>query len=347
MKQDSSLSLEEIASMVGGTLKGDASLIISGINDLENAEETDLSFLGHSKYHKQAESTKAGAILIAPEEKLKLPCSWIEVKNPSAAFAKVVEHFIPNQAKWPPGVHTTACIDPEASVDPSAYVGPNAVIEANAKIGAETYIGANCYVGEDTVIGEQCHFYPQVTVRNRCKIANRVILHPGVVIGSDGFGYEFSGDHHKKIPQVGYVQLDDDVEIGANSTIDRGRFGRTWIKTGSKLDNLVMVAHNVSIGPHAIIVAQCGISGSSHLGAYVTVAGQSAVVGHVNITDQVTITAWTAVTKDIKEKGVYRGGPAKPIKESMRIEALTMRLPELYKKIRTLEEEVSQLREKS
>ncbi|MEM1158679.1 MAG: UDP-3-O-(3-hydroxymyristoyl)glucosamine N-acyltransferase [Verrucomicrobiota bacterium] len=344
MNSENVLTLAEVASRVQGTLSGDPLISVSGVNDLANADPNEISFLAHPKYEKQASQSNAGAILVAEDVAVgDFKGATIQVKDPSSAFGMLVEHFIPAEKPWSAGIDNTAVVSAKANIADNCFIGAGCVIESGVSIGNATYLAPGCFVGEDSVIGSHALIHPNVTIRERSRIGSHVILQSGVVIGSCGFGYEFKHGEHQKIPQVGYVQIDDNVEIGANSTIDRGRFGKTWIKEGTKIDNLVMVAHNVSIGPRAIIVAQCGISGSSHLGAYVTMAGQSAVVGHVNVGDQVTLTAWTAVTKDIPEKGVYRGGPAKPIRESMKIEALTMRLPELYQRIRDLEQKLKKI----
>jgi len=310
---------------------------ITGINDLGRAEPGQLSFLGNSRYAKAASTTRASGILVPRDFTSPLPCAAIRVDNPSAAFARVVEAFSPPPVTWVPGIHPSAVVDPSARVGAEVHIGPHAVVEAGAVLGDRVHLGAGAYVGHEARIGEDCFLHPRAVVRERCLLGCRVILHAGAVIGSDGFGYDFQGGKYVKIPQVGFVQIDDDCEIGANTTIDRGRFDKTWIQEGCKIDNLVMIAHNVVVGKHTVIVAQVGISGSSSLGAYNTVAGQSALVGHVKTADRVTITAWTAVTKDITAPGVYRGGPAKPMRESMEIEALTQRLPELYQRLRALE----------
>jgi UDP-3-O-[3-hydroxymyristoyl] glucosamine N-acyltransferase len=330
-------TLGEITALVGGTLEGDAAAPITGINDLGRAEPGQLSFLGNSRYAKAARATRASGVLIPSDFQGALPCATIRVANPSAAFARVVAAFAPAPVEWMPGIHPTAVVDPAAVVGSGAHIGPHAVVEAGAVLGEGVHLGAGAYVGHEARLGDGCFLHPRATVRERCLLGRRVILHCGAVIGSDGFGYDFQGGKYVKIPQVGTVQIDDDCEIGANTTIDRGRFDKTWIQEGCKIDNLVMIAHNVVVGKHSVIVAQVGISGSSSLGAYNTVAGQSALVGHVKTADQVTITAWTAVTKDITAPGVYRGGPAKPMRESMEIEALTQRLPELYQRLRALE----------
>jgi UDP-3-O-[3-hydroxymyristoyl] glucosamine N-acyltransferase len=346
MKPGQPLTLEEVARLVDGIPEGASSSPFTGIADLATAGENDISFLSHPRYRQRAEQTRAGLLLLPPEETVSFAGATVRVENPSGAFGRLIEHFLPPVNDPAPGIHPKAIVDEGATVPASVHVGAGSVIEAGVRIGEDTTIGPGCLIGRESQIGNNCTLHAGVILRERTLLGSRVILQPGAVIGSDGFGYEFEEGRHKKIPQVGFVQIDDDVEIGANTTIDRGRFGRTWIKEGTKIDNLVMVAHNVSIGPHAIIVAQCGISGSSHLGSHVTMAGQSAVVGHVEVGDQVTLTAWTAVTKDILEKGIYRGGPARPMKESMRIEALTARLPELYQRIRDLEKALSKSKEK-
>jgi len=338
-------SLGEIAALVEGQLIGDPKLVITGINDLGRATPEQISFLGNPRYVQAAKDSAAGAILVPANGELELTAAQIRVTNPSAAFAKVFALFAPEPIRWEAGVHPSAVVGPGVKLGKDVHIGPHAVIDANSEIGDRAHIGAGVYLGHETKIGNDTFIYPNVTIRERSVIGNRVILHPGVVIGADGFGYEFQQGKHIKVPQLGYVQIDDDVEIGANTTIDRGRFDKTWIQEGCKIDNLVMIAHNVVVGAHSVIVAQCGISGSSTIGKYVTIAGQSAVVGHIKVADQVTVTGWTAVTKDIIKSGVYRGAPAKPMKESMRIEALTMKLPELYERIQALEKKLGEFGE--
>jgi UDP-3-O-[3-hydroxymyristoyl] glucosamine N-acyltransferase len=340
MSMEHRYTVAEIATWVDGQVEGRADDHISGPSDLDSASSEHISFLGNSRYLKAALASQAGAILVPRDYRESSKGSLIRVDNPSEAFATVVARMTPPEPVRTSGIHPSAVISGDASVSPSAHIGAQVTIESGASIGEDTIVEAGCYIGHDVQIGADCHLHPNATVLRRTQIGSRVILFSGCVIGSDGFGYEFKEGRHQKIPQVGYVRIDDDVEIGAGTTIDRGRFDKTWIKEGSKIDNLVQIAHNVSIGPHAIIVAQNGISGSSHLGAYVTMGGQSAVVGHVQVGDQVTITAWTAVTKDITEPGIYRGGPAKPMRESMKIEALTQRLPELYKRLKALEDKI-------
>ncbi len=337
--------LADIAALVGGELSGNPDREISGINDLGRATPEQISFLGNPRYLPAAKESRAGAILVEGGKQYELVADLIKVSNPSAAFAKVAALFQPPPLEWEAGIHPTAVLDPKAQVGKDVYIGPHAVIEAGVSVADRVHIGASAYIGHESKIGEDTFIHPNVVIRERTVIGKRVTVHPGVVLGSDGFGYEFQNGMHKKIPQLGYVQIDDDVEIGSNTTIDRGRFDKTWIQQGTKIDNLVMIAHNVVIGKNSIIVAQCGISGSSTLGNNVVVAGQSATVGHVKVADNVTLTAWSAASKDITKPGVYRGGPARPMAEAMKIEALTVRLPELYKRLQALEKKLGGLKD--
>jgi UDP-3-O-[3-hydroxymyristoyl] glucosamine N-acyltransferase len=334
------MRLGELAGKIGGELRGDPEIQIFGVNDLSRATPAQISFLGNSRYLKAALRTQAGAVIVSSTLAGNLVTPLIVTDNPSAAFGAAADLFAPPNTVYPPGAHASAFIGPEASVALSAHIGPNAVIGEGVRIEEEVRVHAGAVIGARSVIGNRCVIHSNAVLRERTVLGKRVIVHAGAVIGSDGFGYEFDGTKHVKIPQTGYVQLDDDVEIGACATIDRGRFDRTWIREGSKIDNLVMIAHNVVIGPHAIIVAQTGISGSASLGAYVTMAGQTAAVGHIAIGDRVTVTGRSAVTKNLPKPGVYRGTPARPYAESMKIEALTARLPEIFKRLRKLEQQI-------
>ena len=212
-----------------------------------------------------------------------------------------------------------------------------AVIESGVRIGARTVVGAHGYIGHHAVLGEECRLYPHVTIRERSLIGNRVVLHPGVIIGSDGFGYEFRDGRQQKIPQTGTVQIDDDVEIGANSTVDRARFGRTWIQEGVKIDNLVQIAHNVTIGRHTVICAQVGISGSMRVGNYVTLAGKVGVNGHIEIGDGAIAAAMGAITKSVPPREILVGVPARPMREYKRNLALLNNIDKLYERVKKLE----------
>ena len=255
----------------------------------------------------------------------------------SLSFAKLVEKFAPAPVTFPPGVHPSAVIGREVTIGEGASVQPFVVIEDGVEIGAGSVIGAHGYIGHGAKVGANCLLHPRVTVGARCLVGNRVILHSGVVLGSDGFGFEFSGGKHVKIPQIGIVQLDDDVEIGANTTLDRARFGRTWIGEGTKIDNLVQIAHNVVIGKHSLVIALTGIAGSVKIGNYVTIAGQVGIVGHIEIGDQVIVAAKSGISKNIAAKEVVWGSPSLPIREAKEQLAYMRRLPKLFERVKALE----------
>jgi len=331
-------TVRELAGMVEGVLgEGDGETPISGIADLAGAGAGQLAFLGNARYVQAAKKTAASAILIAREETETFPAVVIRVASPSLAFSKIAALYAPEPVSFAPGVHPSAVVSPDAVIGEGASIQPLAVIEAGVRIGARSVVGAGSYLGHRTTVGEDALIYPRVVIRERSVLGDRVIVHSGAVIGSDGFGYELKEGRHVKIPQVGNVQIDDDVEIGANTTIDRGRFGRTWIKRGAKIDNLVMIAHNVIVGEYSLVVAQAGISGSTTLGKYVTLAGQVGLAGHIEVGDRATVTAQSGVTKDIPAKAVLAGRHAVPLRESLRLEALFRKLPELWERIRALE----------
>jgi UDP-3-O-[3-hydroxymyristoyl] glucosamine N-acyltransferase len=334
-------TVRELAANVAGEVQGDGEAKIEGISDLAGAGPGRLSFLGNPRYRQQARRSGAAAILVAPDENgegFASGVTLIRVASPSLAFSKIAQMFAPAPVAYTPGVHPTAVVAPDALLGEGVAIEPHAVVGAGARIGARTIIGAGTYVGPGVTVGEDCLFHPRVVVREHCVIGNRVVLYSGAVIGSDGFGYELKEGRYVKIPQIGIVQLDDDVEIGANSTVDRARFGRTWIKQGAKIDNLVMIAHNVVIGAHTVIVGQVGISGSTEIGKYVTLAGQVGLAGHIHVGDQAIITAQSGVAKDVPAGAVLSGRYAVPRRESLKIDALTQRLPEIWDRLKALEE---------
>jgi UDP-3-O-[3-hydroxymyristoyl] glucosamine N-acyltransferase len=337
-------TVRSLAEIVGGRVLGEgADRPIRGINDLRSAEADQLSFLANAKYEPLARTTRAGVILVDPKDAAKFDRTRIEVESPSAAFAKISALFAPPPPRDEPGVHPTAVVAPDAVLGEGVSIHPHAVIGAGVRIGARAVIGANCFVGEHVVIGEETRLYPLVTVRERCILGARVILHSGVVIGGDGFGYDFQQGRHVKIPHTGFVQIDDDVEIGANSTVDRGRFGRTHIGEGTKIDNLVMIAHNVTVGAHSIIVSQTGIAGSTSIGRYVTLAAQVGLAGHLNVGDKVVITAQSGINKDAPAGAVLSGRHALPAREALKLEALGRRLPEFFERLKALEDRMRKL----
>lgn len=329
-----------LAGIVQGDVQGDSAKTVSGVADLKSAQSQHVSFLANQKYIAVARQTQAGVVLVGRDAPLDFHFTQIRVDSPSLAFSKVIALFAPEPLRYSPGIHSTAVVAPNVRLGQGVSVQPHVVIESGAVIGDRTVLGAGSFIGQETVIGEECFIHANVSIRERTRMGNRVIVHCGAVIGSDGFGYEFQGGRHVKIPQVGFVQIDDDVEIGANTTIDRGRFDRTWIQEGSKIDNLVMIAHNVAIGKHAIVVSQTGISGSSSLGNYVTLAGQVGLVGHIHIGDRAVVTAQSGVAKDVPAGEVYSGTHARPLRERLKGEAMVNKLPELVKRIQALEEKL-------
>lgn len=331
-----------LAALVGGELRrAGAGGLLTGMAALDEAGPEDVSFFGNEKYRPQLGSTRAGAVLTTGgESDVPAASAWVVVANPSLAFAAVVRHFAAAARVFRPGIDPRAAVAGDAVLDPAKVaVGPGAVIGAASVVGDGTAIGPNVVIGERVRIGRDCVIHPNVTVREGCQLGDRVILQPGVVIGSDGFGYEQSGGRHLKIDQVGIVVLGDDVEVGANTTIDRARFGRTVIGEGTKIDNLVQVAHNVVIGRHCLLVSQTGVAGSSRLGDGVVAAAQVGVAGHVRVGDGAVLTARTGVTADLEGGRTYAGKPARPLMEEHRALALARRLPQLVERLKALEQQ--------
>lgn len=337
------LTLSELARWVDGDIvRGGLDLSFSGMAALDGASPQDISFLGNEKYYQQFLSSRAGAIIV-PRGVTSGPegAALIAVDNPTLAFSVVVRHFAASARKFSPGVHPHASVHASATLDAGKVrIHAGAVIMAGAVIGDGSEIGPNCVVGEDVTVGRDCHLMANVSIRERCILGDRVCLQPGCVIGSDGYGYQLSGGFHVKIEQVGIVEIGNDVEVGANTTIDRARFGKTLIGEGTKIDNLVQIGHNVVIGKHCLIVALTGISGSAKLGDYVTVAGQVGISGHVTIGDKATLAGRTGVTTNLPGDIVYSGRPAKPFREDMKLRANLRRLPLLTKRVKALEDAI-------
>jgi len=322
----------QLGSQSGGEKK------IRGVAAVAEAEEGQLTFFGNAKYLQQLKASRATAVLVPMDFAEDIPAVTIRVENPSLAFSHLLAMFGPPPVRFVPGVHPTAVLGKNVVLGDHVSIQPYAVIEEGAQIGAHTVIGAHGYIGHEAIVGRDCQLAPRVTIGARCLLGDRVIVHSGAVLGSDGFGFELDGGRHVKIPQSGIVQIENDVEIGANVTIDRARFGRTWIQEGTKIDNLVQIAHNVVVGKHCILVSQAGISGSTRLGNYVTLAGQVGVVGHIEIGDQAIIAAKSGVSKNVPPKEVFFGYPATPMKEQKEQLACIGRLPKLYSRVRKLEQ---------
>lgn len=333
-----SWTVKDLAGEVGAKFSGDGTIEIHSAAPIDTAQSGQLSFLSNPAYKKFLTTTGASALVVAPGTDVNCPAAIIS-QNPYLTFSKIINLLYPLPYENNPGIHPTAIVDPEAELSEDIEIGPRVVIEDGVKIGQGTIIRAGCFIGRDTVIGENCQFMPNVSIMHGTKIGNRVVIHSGTVIGSDGFGFApgAPGEEYTKIRQVGWVEIQDNVEIGANTTVDRGAIGPTVIERGVKIDNLVMIAHNVRVGENSIVVAQVGISGSSKLGRGVILAGQVGVTGHIKIGDGTIIGAQSGVSKSLEGGKVYFGCPAKPIMETKRIEAALRQLPELIKRVRQLE----------
>ncbi len=346
------LSAADILQLTGGVLvqpnRAEEVPAITGVATLAEAGTGEVSFLGNEKYYKDYLGTKAALVLV-PQGVPDKPegVALIEVENPSLAFNALVDAFLKVGNDFEPGVHPSAVVDPTAQVDATKVrVQAGAVIEAGASIGAGSDIGPGCVIGKYASIGEHCRLYARVVVRERCVIGNHVVIQPGAVIGSDGFGFLLNKEtgRYETVDQVGIVVVEDHVDIGANTTIDRARFGRTVIGEGSKIDNLVQIGHNVTVGKHTVIVSQSGVAGSSHLGNYVTVAAQCGIAGHLHIGDQAILAARTGVMSDLEGGQAYWGSPSAPFKEAMKQSAAVRKLPEALKAMQALKREAEELR---
>jgi len=321
-------------------IRGSTNESIHGIGSLESAGPGELSFLGNAKYKTAVPSTRASIVLLGPEyEGDPQPNQlFLLVDNPSLVLSRFCARL--EQLLWPrpqPGRHPSACIAAGAQIAATATVGPLCVIEEGAIVGERTHLQAQVFIGRGAVIGDDGWLLPGATVEAECQVRNRVRLHPGVVVGSDGFGYDFVGGRHEKVPQVGTVIVEDDVEIGANTTVDRARFSRTVIGEGSKIDNLVQIGHNVVIGKHCILCAQVGISGSTTLEDYVVIGGQAGLAGHITIAKGAKIGAQAGINADLAPGTFVNGTPAIPYMLERRIVILQHRLPSLFKRVDLLE----------
>lgn len=343
------LSLDEVVALTGGKILNPApEMQISGVATLAEACPGDVSFLGNEKYFKDFLATKATAVLVPPA----LPeypegVVFIEVENPSLAFNAVVGHFMKAASDFEPGIAPTAYVDPTAKINPEKVrVSHGAVIEAGAEIGDGCDIGPNCVIGKSATLGENCKLYANSVVRERCILGKHVVLQPGAVIGSDGFGFLLNKEtgRYETVDQVGIVVIGDYVDVGANTTIDRARFGRTIIGEGTKIDNLVQIGHNVVVGKHTVIVSQTGIAGSSSVGDYCTVAAQVGIAGHLKVGDKATLAARTGVMADLEGGKVYWGAPAAPFMEARRQFAAIRKLPEAMKELANLKKQAEEIK---
>jgi UDP-3-O-[3-hydroxymyristoyl] glucosamine N-acyltransferase len=321
---------------------------ITGLATLEEAGPDQLTFVGSERYAAGLETTRAAAAIV--QRRIKVPPHWeariLRVDDPDLAMARVLELFAPPVPQPPAGVDPTARIADTASLEADIAIGPYVVIGERARVGARSVLHAGVFVGDDVAIGQDCRLYPHVVIRERITLGNRVIIHAGSVLGTDGFGYRWDGKQHAKIPQIGIVVIEDDVEIGSCVCIDRAKFSTTRIGRGTKIDNLVQIGHNVQIGPHCIIVGQAGLAGSSQLGTGVVLGGQTAVRDHIHIGDGAMAAACSAIAEDVDPKTIVSGMPALPHRQSLREQAALRRLPDLVVQVRKLQEEIEQLQKR-
>ena len=334
-------TLGELADVLQARLDGDPARVVVGVAPLESAGPQEISFLTDARYQEAARASRAGAFL-APADADGLPAPTLRCATPQQALIDLVRLFHP-PVSAPPGVDHTAVVAADARIHPSASVGPLCVIEGRAQVGPGVRLHALVYVGPGVEIGEASVIYPHVSLREGVRIGRRVVIHAGAVLGADGFGFAFDGTAHRKVPQIGGVLIEDDVEVGANTTIDRATFGDTIIRRGTKIDNLVQIGHNVEIGEHSLLVAQVGVSGSSRLGKGVVLAGQVGVADHVTLGDGVMAGAQAGIPSSIEAGEKVLGTPARPIALARRIMVAETRLPELLRQVRALGQRLDRL----
>jgi UDP-3-O-[3-hydroxymyristoyl] glucosamine N-acyltransferase len=345
MKQ-TAYTLADIAARFGGRVLGNADTQVVQVATLDSAGRDEITFLTNSKYRAQLAATHAGAAILGAADADATTLPRIVCDNPYAYFAKVSALLNPAPAALP-GIHPTATVGAGAEIDPSAHIGPNVTIGAGAKIGAGSVLMAGCSVGDNTVIGRNARLYPRVVIYHDCVIGDNLIAHAGVVIGSDGFGMAWEAGRWLKIPQIGRVIIGNDVEIGANTTIDRGALDDTVIEEDVKLDNQIQVAHNVRIGAHTAIAGCVGIAGSATIGKYCRIGGSAGILGHLEIADKVEIASFTLVGKSIREPGSYAGIFPFSSSDEWRKNAVHLRhLDELARKVKQLQQEIEELKRK-
>lgn len=342
-----SMRVKDIADRFQAEWVGDGETVITGVAGIRYASPGELAYVSQIRYATDALSTKASALIVGKDWNVDVPVPLIKVDDPEKAFSEIAALFAPPAVTYQPGIHPTAVIAPGVVLGKDVHIGPYCVLGRDVSIGDRTVLVGHNVLGEGVSIGDDGLIYPLASIREHVRIGHRVILHNGVVIGSDGFGYQADAKGVRtKIPQIGIVELGDDVEIGANSTVDRARFGKTMIGKGVKIDNLVMVGHNVTIGDHCVLVAQAGVAGSSTLGRHVILAGQAGVAGHITIGDGAVVGAQAGVTKDIAPRTFSMGFPAMSQKQFGVNQANINRLPELKQRVAELEARIRALEEK-
>ena len=339
-------SVSEVAELVRGVIHGDGAIRVRGLRPLEQAGPDELGILSSKRYARFAADCRAGAVLVSAELADALPdgTTRIVVEDAGAVLPVVLQRLHPDRPAPPPEIHPTAVLGVGVQLGGRVAIGPYAVLGDGARVGDDTRIEAHVVVGREATIGAGCHIHPQVVVYPGVEIGQRVVVHSGTRIGADGFGYTFSDGAHRKVPQVGGCVIGDDVEIGANTTIDRGSIGDTVIGSGVKIDNLVQIAHNVTVGPHSLAAALVGVAGSTHIGSGVWLGGQAGLVGHLHVGDGARVAVATKVYRDIPAGETVSGHPARPHREELRRQAHLGRLPKLMARLEALEAEVRSLR---
>jgi UDP-3-O-[3-hydroxymyristoyl] glucosamine N-acyltransferase len=335
------MTVREIADFLEGEVIGDGEVLIKGVCGIKEARQGDITFLANSRYNHLISKTNASAIITSREINYSLK-PLIRVNNPSLAFANIVNKFHPRRVVHPEGIHSTAIIAESAKLGGGVAIGAYTVIDEDAVIQDNTIIYPGCYIGRDVRIGDNTLIYANVSIRESVIIGSRVVIQSGSVIGSDGFGFITQEGKHQRLPQIGIVVIEDDVEIGANVTIDRARFDKTVIAKGTKIDNLVQIAHNVVIGQNCFIIAQVGISGSTTIGNNTILAGQSGLAGHISVGDNAVIAAQAGVTKSIPSNVMVSGYPARPHPIAKRINACIQNLPRLYRTVAEIKEAIGE-----
>ena len=339
------LTASQIAEQLRGEVLGDGSVELTGFASAELAQPGDLTFAENENYFVVAEQSPATGILVSGEYRSAKKV-LIRVPNARVAMARMLPVFFPPE-QHPSGIHASAIIAASAQIDPTAHVGPNCVVGARVRLGAHSVLMGGNHIGRDCQIGDDVCLFPNVVIYAQCQIGHRVCIHAGTVIGSDGYGYVFDEGQHRKSLQVGNVIIHDDVEIGANTAIDRGALGATVIGQGTKIDNLVHIAHNVVLGRHCLVMGQVGFAGSTQLGDYCVIASQSGIAGHLKLGHQATVGAKSGVMRDIPDKGTVLGIPAAPDKQAKRQMIALQQLPELIRRTRELEKQVAELQAKA
>ena len=336
-----SFTASQIAERVKGEVVGDASTSLTGLAAADSARDGDITFADNEEYFVAAERSAAAAILVSGDFSSSKKV-LIRVANARIAVAKLLPVFFPPD-QYPQGIHPSATIDPLAKIDATAHVGPNCIVGARVEIGPRSVLLGGNYIGRDSRLGEDCCLFPNVVIYSKTMIGHRVAIHAGTVIGSDGYGYAFDEGRHRKVLQAGNVVIHDDVEIGANSAIDRAALGSTVIGAGTKIDNLVHVAHNVVMGRHCLVMGQSGFAGSTKLGDYVVIASQSGVAGHLKLGNQAMVGAKSGVMRDVPDGGKVLGIPAMPGQQAKRQVIAIQQLPDMVHRLRALEKQVEEL----